>query len=515
MKLEKQIPPALRYALCAMVLFLSLAAFYALYPRFISQTYYTKARRFQKDGHLELSLNSYRKAVANQPRDVMARKGLAEVLFDMGIKATSVQKAFYYAQKARDEYVHASLYNPVDAQIAYGLARAENRLEQLYQYLHPEEQENPYHPRPYFEKAIQLRPNSITFHYAMALYLYQHGDQDALIKIVRAMSRMYPPVYSYLKKEMLWSSRVKQAVKTGLLDAIDQQFSTASAHQNMAFLLEEDKKWDKAILHYQKMLEYKQDNISNDEYIHLGRLFLQNNQIKEAQLNFIKGLYVSPSIEKAFSNIGRIFKDTHRIDDFYAFYQETNSRFLFSPEMHITSARYLMDLKQYLRAQRILTGLNRQNPSAEAYYWLARIDEIEKNFDAMELHIQKATVLDPSNMNYRRMFYGLLKRLGKHETAEREIGLMIQNSENPSPQLFDERARLRRNRKDYIGAVEDWKSAVRLAPQNAGFYASIAEAYMKLGNLLQALEYYKKAAQLDPGNQSYAGNYKKLKGESL
>ena len=513
-KPEKQTPAALPYALCAMVLLLSFAAFYALYPRFTSQIYYTKARRFQKDGHLEIALNSYQKAVAYQPRDVMARKRVAEVLLGIGIKENSVQEAFYYTDKARDEYVHASFYNPMDAEIAYGLAIVENRLEQLYQNLHPEEKNNPYNALPYFEKAIQLRPNGITFHYAFARYLYQHSDKETLLKTVRAMARMYPPIYSYLKKEPLWSSQVKEAVKSGLSDAIDQQFSTASAHQNMAFLLEEDKEWDNAILHYQKTLEFKQDDISGDEYIHLGRLFLQNNQIKEAQLNFIKGLYVSPSIEKAFSNIGRIFKDTHRIDDFYAFYQETNARFLISPEMHITSARYLMDLKQYRRAQRILTGLNRQNPSAEAYYWLARIDEIEKDFDAMELHIQKATVIDPSNMNYRQMFLGLLKRLGKHETAERELGLMIQNSDNPSPKFFDERARLRQNRKDYTGAVEDWKSAVRLAPKNAGFHANIAEAYMKLGNLPQALEYYQKAVQLDPGNQSYAGKYKKLKDDS-
>jgi cytochrome c-type biogenesis protein CcmH/NrfG len=37
---------------------------------------------------------------------------------------------------------------------------------------------------------------------------------------------------------------------------------------------------------------------------------------------------------------------------------------------------------------------------------------------------------------------------------------------------------------------------------------------MKLGNLPQALKYYQQAVQLDPGNQGYAGNYKKLKGES-
>ncbi|MCJ7540149.1 MAG: hypothetical protein MUO88_10855, partial [Desulfobacterales bacterium] len=96
MKPEKQTPPALRYALCAMVLFLSLAGFYTIFQRFISQIYYTKARRFQKDGSLGLALNNYQKAVAYQPRDVMARKRLSEVLFGIGIKEKSIQEAFYY-----------------------------------------------------------------------------------------------------------------------------------------------------------------------------------------------------------------------------------------------------------------------------------------------------------------------------------------------------------------------------------------------------------------------------------
>jgi len=513
-KPEKKIPPAWRYALCAMVLFSLLAGSYLIFPRFISQIYYKKARQLQKYDHLDLALNSYQKAVEYQQRDVMARKGLAEVLLNKGIKEESAQDAFYFIQNARDEYVHASFYNPMDAEIAYGLARTENSLEQLYQNLHPEEKNNPYDALPYFEKALQLRPNSIMFHYAMARYLFQHDDEEELLKTVRSMARMYPSVYNYLKKEPLWSSQVKEAVKSGLLDAINQQFSTASAQQNLAFLLEEDKEWGKAILHYKKALEFKEGNISAEDYINLGRLFLQNNQIKDAQINFIKALYVSPSIEKTYSDIGRVFKNTNHIDDYYAFYQETNSRFLLSPEMRITSARYLIELKQYFRAQRILTDLNKQNPDAEAYYWLARIDEIQKDFDAMELHIQKATVIDPFNMTYRQMFLSLLRRLGKQDTAEREINLMIQNSDNPSPQFFDERAKLRQNRNDYIGAVEDWKSAIHLAPKNAVFHANIAEAYMKLGDLPQALEYYKKAAQLDPGNQSYVGKYKKLKGES-
>jgi tetratricopeptide (TPR) repeat protein len=182
--------------------------------------------------------------------------------------------------------------------------------------------------------------------------------------------------------------------------------------------------------------------------------------------------------------------------------------------MHITSARYLIKLKQYQRAQRLLSDLIKQSPDAEAYFWLARISEIEKDDDAMELNIQKATVLDPSNIKYRQMFYGLLKRLGKLDTAEREIDLMIQNSDHPSPRLYDERAKLRRNRSEYLGAVEDWKSAIDLSPKTAAFHANIAEAYIKLGNLPQAQKYYQQAMQLDPGNKGYAGKYNKLKGGS-
>ena len=82
------------------------------------------------------------------------------------------------------------------------------------------------------------------------------------------------------------------------------------------------------------------------------------------------------------------------------------------------------------------------------------------------------------------------------------------------PRLFDERAKLRVKRKDYSGAVKDWKAAIDLAPKQAAYYANIAEAYIKLGKLSPALEYYREAIKLNPGNKDYAGKYKKLKGES-
>lgn len=515
-KYPLHVPSNFRYALCGIVLLLSAAAFYALYPRFISQVYYVKARNHYKDGYLGLAVINYKKAGSYQPRDATIWKKLAEVQFEMGKKKMPLQD-FRNTKKAKDSYLRATRYNPLDAETAYGLARTESRLEQLYHRLHPEEKNNPYNPLPYFEKATHLRPNGITSHYAMAGYLYRHDNTLELIPIIRSMARMYPPVYNYLKKEPLWSPPVKEAVKQGLADAINEsiseRISLANAHKSMSFLLAEDKDWPDAIMHYQKALEVEDNKISAKDYIYLGRLYLQNRQVEEANISFIKALYSSTSLEKTFQTIGHTYKNSNHIDDFYTFYQEVSRRFILSPKMHIISARYLMDLKQYRKSQRILMDLNRQTPTAEAYYWLARIAEREKDWDQMELNIQKATVLEPSNMNYRRMFYGLLKRLGKNETAQREIGLMIEHSDKPSPRLFDQRAKFHLKNKDYLGAVKDWKEAIRLAPGQDSFYAQVAEAYIKLGDLPLAMEYYQKAVQLNPGNHGYTEKYQKLKGK--
>lgn len=356
----------LRYATCGFVLILSIAAFHTLYLRLISQIYYTKARKFQKDGSLGLAVNNYNKAADYQPRDANIWQKLAEAQLNMGYKK-SPREALLYTLKAKDLYLRAGRYNPLDAETAYGLARTESRLEQIYQRLKPEEKNNPYDALPYFERAIRLRPNSITFHYAMARYLFRHGKDKALFQIVRSTARIYPSAYTFLKKERLWSAPVKEAVQLGLMDAIKQGLSPESAHKVMSSMLAEDKEWGRSIVHYQKALEFNEDNISERDYITLGRLYLKNNQPEEAKISFIKGLNLSTPIENAFENISRIYKDDKHIDDYDVFCREVNERFVFSSKMHIISARYHIDLKQYSSAKRILMDLNRETPTAETY----------------------------------------------------------------------------------------------------------------------------------------------------
>ena len=132
----------------------------------------------------------------------------------------------------------------------------------------------------------------------------------------------------------------------------------------------------------------------------------------------------------------------------------------------------------------------------------------------MELAIQKATVFEPNNTRYRMIFFKLLKQLKKLGSAEREIGLIIQHSDKPSSVLFNERAQIRWIRKDYFGAIKDWKSAIQLAPRKASFYVRTAEAYIKLGDWRMAMEYYQKAVKIAPENRRYQKRYLELKGAS-
>jgi len=134
---------------------------------------------------------------------------------------------------------------------------------------------------------------------------------------------------------------------------------------------------------------------------------------------------VSRSREKDLERLYHLYKKAGYPDKLYQFYQQVGRDFILSSRIDIFIARSLIDLKRYNEARRILIDLNQEEPVAEAYYWLARIAKIEKDWDGMELAIQKATVFDSKNSHYHLIFSQVLKRLNKLDRAEKEAGLAI------------------------------------------------------------------------------------------
>ena len=502
-----------RYLVTGTILFLSALAFYTLCFRLFSHTHTHQAKNHIEDGHYGLAARSLENAHHYLPGDYQIRRQLGKIYYYLGILKPRAKDSLTYTLKAKEYYLGAAKINPWDAKTAYGLARTEDRLERLYEFLHPGKQDNPYNALPLFEQAIRLRPNGILYNYGLARYLSRHHKTENLLRIVRHLARNYPPVYQYLRKEKFWSPPVREAVKQGLQQAVRKKNLLRDAHKALSSLFAGEQAWSDVIDHYQKALQYEAFRNSANDYSHLGRLYLRNKQVEEAENSFLQGLNLSRSRERYLAGLYTLFKKQGMLEELYRLYEYANRRFTLSGRMDILLARSLIDLKQYYKARRILEELNRKGIFAEAYYWLARIAELEKDWDRMELAIQRATVLDPANSSYRSKFIGLLKRLGKFESAERELGLAIQYSKKPSPHLFNERAGIRWKRKDWSGAAADWKSALWLAPRTASFHALAAEAYIKLGNWSQAVNYYQKAVKLDPKNKRYQKRYQELKAE--
>ena len=157
--------------------------------------------------------------------------------------------------------------------------------------------------------------------------------------------------------------------------------------------------------------------------------------MKTAETCFLQALGMSHEKEKDLETLYSLYKKEGYPEKIYRVYQQFKEMFVLSPRMEIATARALIDLGHYNQAQRILNQETIRNPLHKGYYWSARIAEKENDWGGMELAIQKATVLDPSNSHYRQVFLGLLKRLGKTEAVEKEIGRTLQNSQKPSPSL--------------------------------------------------------------------------------
>ncbi len=503
-----------RYGLSAFLILVSVVALHQLSVRLIAQAHYHRAENFFLDGYYGLAAAQLEKARSYSQDDFDIQQASGEVFSKLARVRQPAKTALRLEKDAKNHYLKASRLNPLDAHVFYGLAKVEARLQQLNRLLKPGSKGDQYKPLPYFEESLSLRPNSMLYRYAMARYLHREGKTEELPRVIQTLTRVYPPSYYDLKKESFWSPAVREACEKGLMEAITNNTSIREAHRALSSLKAEERNWPAAINHLTQTLQNKAFENRPQDYIRLGRLYLKNGQVEEAQDIFLYALGRSRTKDRDLEWIYWIYGKEDEPEEFYEFCHEAKKQFIFSQRMLVFLARSMIDSGRFNQAGRTLRELNRQEPDAEAYYLLARIAEKEKDWDNMELSIQKSTVLDPNNSRYHQLFSRVLNRMNKLERAEKEAELALKYSAKPDSWLFDHRAWIRWKQGDYLGAARDWKRAIRLnpdKPDKASFHARAAEAYMKEGHLPFALKHYKMALELDPENAGYRQKYEEIK----
>lgn len=412
-----------RYGVFLLIVGICAFLLHQLSLQLLSEVCQHRAAKHMDRGHYGLAVRELEKAAQYPFAESDIYRNLGEAFYRMAGITRNPDRTWDYLEKSDAALKKAAQINPLDFRIFFTLAKTQWYLKELYQNRYPDAKKIPFNPLAHFREAVRLRPNGIQNSFALLRYLSRTGHPDEMHAPVRTLVRNWPPIFHYLKKEDFWSEELLSACREGLAEAIEKEVLSREAHMILSGILAEAKDWNGAIFHFKNAMTYKDFQNRSAEYFRLGHLHFHNGEKEKAKEQYFRGLHISRNRERDLEHLYGFYKKQEDPEGFYAFVQNAGKKFSFSFQAEILTARVLADMKRYPEAKAILRSISRNRPEALAWYWLARIAEMEQNWDAMELAIQKATVYDPKNPHYHAVFSNVLRRLKKYERAEKEAAL--------------------------------------------------------------------------------------------
>jgi len=396
---------------------------------------------------------------------------------------------------------------------SYWQTRTEQALEKVFPWFHPGEKNNPYNAESFYQKTLPLRPSGITIRYAYLKYLVSRKQNKKIPELVQYMMEIYPPSYFQLKREPFYTPDLVPYIEKGLTAALEKKILPQDALKAFSDIYFSQNNLEKAISWYKELLAFKPDSNTPGSYIHLGHLYLRDNQQDNSFLFFKKAI-ASGKPPGLINQIYGRFKQEKRFAAFLSFTLYLQENFPESPKFNLSLdmaiATCWLDMGHPQLAKARLIKINAAKPHALAYYGIARIAAKEKDWSQMETAIQKASLLDRSNLNYYNLFAQALMNQKKYTHAEEIYTKAIAHAPSDNPWVYNNRARLRWQLKKYSQAARDWEKAFAIKPDHSDFPYRIALALEQQGLFTQALAFTQKALALALDNKTYKDLQKRL-----
>jgi tetratricopeptide (TPR) repeat protein len=234
----------------------------------------------------------------------------------------------------------------------------------------------------------------------------------------------------------------------------------------------------------------------------LGKLYLSAKQFNGAELAFLASLKTKDRDDRL-KHIWLQYERSNSFKEFLDFAKKLAERRYASQFIEILQAESLIAIGQYEQALSHLLRINSPKFESQGLNLQAHIAEYRKDWDAMELRSQRATVLDPEKSDNFLLLARALQNQKKWLQAEEAANDGITRSARENPWLYHNRAWTRWNRKNFEGAENDWRKAIGISPDIASFYFNIALIYERRGQVDQAVIELKKAINLKPDDQRY------------
>lgn len=427
---------------------------------------------------------------------------------------TAGQAQTFLAEMIRAEkfYRAAVALDPGDIGAAKGLAQALAGLEKITKHLRTDG----YPPRGagvHFEKLLQLRPRGIEAHWLLLHYLHGIGDDEKMMSVVVRLVALYPRIYYQLQKKPFFSPAMATAVELGLHDALASDRMSDVANKVLADLVSHQGHSAQAVDYYSRTFTQGPDDRLPSDYLRMGELYLQNGQLENAATVFLSALLHNTAPDSVFRQIWARYRTAGQLQAFVDFCGAAETAMDFSAlfgigELLLASCRLEMGQDDLARGH--LEQITERRYQAEGYALRAKLAARVEDWDEMEVAAHQATVLEPANDGYHGLFIEALKKQKKLAAAERAATRAIDVATAPNPLRYSSRAFIRMSLKDYPGAKEDWTTSARLAPDRPEFVYYLALVAEQQLDYPTALRQASLALQLAPDNLRYQEKVKAL-----
>ncbi|SLM29908.1 exported hypothetical protein [Desulfamplus magnetovallimortis] len=418
---------------------------------------------------------------------------------------------FELLEKSCADLKEAAALAPSSYRVAIWLAKVTARLELIFPHVH-RDQENPYSALELYKTAAQLRPSGITVHYELLKYMSVRGITSGFDELAVKTVQIFPGAYAYLKKESFYTPALGEKIKEGVLKAAELEITPRTTYGVLSSIYRDEGDFDRAAFYYGESLRFSPSSNNYSHFLHLGWLFMKKGDMADAHAMYIKALKESGDVGAALNRIYSYYKNEDDLEGFMQLTVVIEDECHSSEELDLAMAKCRMDMELYGLARAILIRRSVEKPSAVVYGMLAEIALKEKDWDKMELAAQRATVFEPENSVYWKLFARALQNQRKFDSAEdaADRALDAAKSQKERAGILDQRAWIRWSAGDLDGALKDWQAVSAINPENPWFYYRISMACNRLGKDADAEDNARKALELKPDNETFIKWYGKM-----
>lgn len=316
-----------------------------------------------------------------------------------------------------------------------------------------------------YRKLLDTEPTNIDFLHLLSIVLAQQEKiKEALPHIKEAIKNdsNNPTLYNSLGNIYKRLKLVKKS-KKAYLDALSLNPSNATTLNNLAILSYQEENYDEAILHYQAALRLDSNYV--DAHYNLGLCFIKTKDKTKAIQHFEKTISLSSEYEDAHYQLGILYLENHAYDHAIAsFKKQLNT----TPE-HIETLNNL-------GAAFMKTG------------------EFEKAAE----YLRNVMTLDKEHTEALHNLGMTYIKLNQTEHAIRCYTQLLPI--DPGYIVYFNLGTLHLDLDHYTDSLEFFNQALKIKPNDADTYHNMALCYQRQNKNNEAIEYYKKAININPEN---------------